>query len=112
VNAFRMSNNNSSFTTKFAHAHCHIITGIISWSVDSRFITYTSKGDCFRSSLSVGTGLFHDAVDGAYRFFLCWPCSVQSEVRRTTSLVVVQELLVDLKSACFVSLCITGLLLT
>ena len=69
----------------------------------------------FRNSVSVGTGLFHDAVDGACRFFFVyWPHSVRNEMRRTACLVVKfkQELLVDLKFAWFVSLCITGLRLT
>ena len=106
ANASRMSNRKSSFITKFAHAHYYIITGIISWSVDSRHITYISKGVCFRSSVSVGTGLFPDAVDGACLFFLCWPCIVRREVGRTTSLVVVQALLVDLKYLRVSCLCV------
>jgi hypothetical protein len=69
VNKYININSNSSFTTKFAHAHYHSITGIISLSVDNRCITYISKGDCFISTVSIGTGLFHDAVDGACHFF-------------------------------------------
>jgi hypothetical protein len=55
-----------------------LLTEIISWSVDNRCITYVSKGDCFRSSVSVGTGLFHDAIDGSCYFFSRWPRSVRS----------------------------------
>jgi len=109
-----MSNRKSSFITKFAHAHYYIITGIISWSVDSRHITYISKGVCFRSSVSVGTGLFPDAVDGACRFFffvLAVHCSKRSGTDYKFSCRASTVSRFEI-SACFVSLCITVLLLT